>query len=154
GNMAPHEVIPRALDFAAFAAPGTTFTPWRARPRPGPSPVEAPVENPKLTSGSAPVSDGFPPLHPETRIIGQGPLGPILDGYQGRWADAVDWLRSAQTGDARGVLEHPEVPDPIDVVWGNELGGLRHILKDHPEVVDDLPERLQQMRAVSASENR
>ena len=34
GNMAPDEVIPRALDFAAFAAPGTTFTPSRMRPRP------------------------------------------------------------------------------------------------------------------------
>ena len=52
------------------------------------------------------------------------------------------------------MLNHPEVPDAIDVVWGNELGGLRHILQDHPEVVADLPSRLQQMRVASATENR
>src|ERR1043166_5014039 len=44
GNMAPHEVIPRALDSAALVAPGTTFTPWRARPRAEPRPPEPPPE--------------------------------------------------------------------------------------------------------------
>jgi hypothetical protein len=47
-------------------------------------------------------------------------------------------LRRAQTGDARGVLTHPDVPDPIDVVWGNERGGLQHILQNHPEVAQDM----------------
>jgi hypothetical protein len=116
------------------------------QPAPAPPPQEGPpVSTPRLE---------VPPLHEGTRIVGEGPLGPILDGYQGRWAEAVDWLKRAQTGDARGVLSHPDVPDPIDVVWGNELGGLRHILQDHPEVVENLPDRLAQMRAVSTSENR
>jgi hypothetical protein len=96
----------------------------------------------------------LPPLHAGIRITGHGPLGPILEGYQGRWADAVDWLRRAGTGDASAVLSHPDVPDPIDVVWGNKLGGLQHILEKHPEVASDLPERLAQMQAVSRTPNR
>jgi hypothetical protein len=126
----------------ATAQPSVQTSP-RLPPVPPPPPPSTPNE-----------PRGLPPLHPDTRITGEGPHGPILDGYQGRWTEAVEWLKRAQTGDARAVLEHPEVPDPIDVVWGNELGGLRHILQDHPEVVGDLPERLAQMRAVSATENR
>jgi hypothetical protein len=83
-----------------------------------------------------------------------GPLGPVLDGLQNRWSDAVAWLRHARTGDARGVLSHPDVPAPIDVVWGDAHGGLAHILARHPGVVDVLPDRLARLRVVERTENR
>src|SRR5262249_13822541 len=121
----------------------------------GPSPTAPPPppdEEPPFTA--APPRPGLPPLHDGTRIAGHGPLGPILDGYQGRWADAVEWLRRAQTGDASGVLSHPEVPDPIDVIWGTSDYGLAKIIAKHPEVVDDLPDRLARMHKISETENR
>jgi hypothetical protein len=96
----------------------------------------------------------LPPLHRNTSLIGEGPHGPILDGYQGRWTEAVDWLQRARTGDALGVLEHREIPGSIDVIWGehnDQTGrgyGLLHIASKHPEVLQDLPERLSRMRKV------
>jgi hypothetical protein len=100
-------------------------------------------------------SVALPPLHEGVTIVERGgPLGPVLDGLQNRWRDAVAWLRHARTGDARGVLSHPDVPAPIDVVWGDTGGGLAHILARHPDVVDVLPDRLARMRVVQRSENR
>jgi hypothetical protein len=100
-------------------------------------------------------SVALPPLHEGVTIVERGgPLGPVLDGLQNRWRDAVAWLRRARTGDARGVLSHPDVPAPIDVVWGDDRGGLAHILRRHPEVADVLPERLAHMRVVERTENR
>jgi hypothetical protein len=140
GDMSPSEVIPRAVDTASLAVSGTTFTPWRIPPR-APGPAERP-----------PID--LPPLHQDARIIGQGPHGPIIEGYQGRWTDVVDWLRRAQTGDALAVLSHPDVPAPIDVVWGTKDYGLAHIIAKHPGVVEDLPSRLGRMSKISESENR
>ncbi len=88
----------------------------------------------------------LPPLPDGVREVGFGPLGPELDGFQNRWPQAVDWLSRAQTGDARGVLSHPDVKEPIDVIWGDRNHGLDHIIHLHPEVVADLPERLGRMR--------
>jgi Barnase-EndoU-ColicinE5/D-RelE like nuclease len=123
--------------------------------RGGPAASRAPVPPaPFLPPPPEDVPRGLPPLHPNTRVTGEGPNGPILDGYQGRWTDAVDWLQRARTGDALGVLEHPEVPGPIDVIWGEHNArtgrgyGLLHIASKHPEVLPDLPERLARMRKV------
>lgn len=86
------------------------------------------------------------PEPPEgARIVTQGDHGPELAGLEGRWKEAVDWLSQAQSGDARGVLEHPDVPGRIDVVWGNKAYGLEHIAALHPEMLPDLPERLARM---------
>jgi hypothetical protein len=52
------------------------------------------------------------------------------------------------------VLSHPDVPAPIDVVWGNADGGLAHILARHPEVVGILPDRLAGMHVAELSKNR
>jgi hypothetical protein len=102
-------------------------------------------------------SVALPPLHGGVTIAERGgPLGPVLDGLENRWRDAVAWLRHARTGDARGVLSHPDVPAPIDVAWGHDRGGLAHILRKHPEVIDALPERLAVERTTTriASERR
>lgn len=66
---------------------------------------------------------------------------------QQAWAEARDQLMQAQAGEAPGALFHPEV-GPIDVVWGNEKGGLAHIAQKHPEVLQDLPQILEGMDIV------
>lgn len=118
----------------------------------GVAPAAPALPAPTVAALSAPNRLPAPPRG--ATIAENGPLGPVVRGLKGRWADAVAWLQSARTGDARGVLEHPDVPGPIDVVWGNDRGGLQHIMEKHPEVVADLPQRLAAMRAVSSSANR
>lgn len=81
----------------------------------------------------------------------QSILGPKFSGFEGRWAEAVGHLSKLGSGDAVGVLSHPEINHPIDVVWGKagERGyGLAKIAEKHPEVLPDLPERLQRMKAI------
>ena len=73
----------------------------------------------------------------------QGPFGPILRGYEGKWRDAALELERRQTGDAIGALSHPDV-GPIDLVWGNagtnasNGAGLAKLIAWHPEVLGDL----------------
>ncbi|WP_185982653.1 hypothetical protein [Aureimonas mangrovi] len=119
-----------------------------------------------VPGGSAPRGDtaravgSLPALPTGARIVANdGPLGPSVDGLQGRYDDAVAWLTQAQTGDVRGALSHPEI-GPIDLVWGHagsgrsDGAGLAKIAQFHPEVLDDLPQRLAEMRVVKASGNR
>lgn len=87
------------------------------------------------------------------KVLDDGPAGPRLSGLEGRWSEAVRALRYLETGDALGVLHHPDV-GPIDVIWGSDRGGLKHILEKHPEVVADLPERLAETHVTRTSENR
>lgn len=72
------------------------------------------------------------------RIVGEGELGPIVRGLEGRLADAVAWLRANQTGDVAGVLSHADVPGRIDLVWGDENFGIAHIDRAHPGDLDRL----------------
>jgi N12 class adenine-specific DNA methylase len=73
----------------------------------------------------------------------EGPFGPILRGYEGKWREAALELERRQTGDAIGALNHPDV-GPIDLVWGNagtnqgNGAGLAKLLAWHPEVLGDL----------------
>lgn len=113
---------------------------------------EAAARNdPRMVSLSAAARD-WPDLPKGARFDGNGDHGPIIDGLQDRWRETVDWLSDAQAGDARGVLEHPDVPGGrIDVVWGKDGAagyGLAHIVERHPEVITDLPDRLATMRKV------
>ncbi|PZU81243.1 MAG: hypothetical protein DI528_21595 [Shinella sp.] len=77
------------------------------------------------------------------KVEEQGPLGPILRGYEGRWREAALELERRQDGDAIGALHHKDV-GPIDLVWGragtnrNNGAGLSKLLAWHPEVLNDL----------------
>jgi hypothetical protein len=106
--------------------------------------------DPRIAVSLSAARNDFPPLPDGVRMAGHGEHGPVLEGYQDRWLDAVTWLRQAQTGDAIGVLTHPDVPGGrIDVIWGQggERGyGLAHIIEKHPDAIVDLPERLKSMR--------
>ncbi|MGK9200482.1 PLxRFG domain-containing protein [Sinorhizobium meliloti] len=78
-----------------------------------------------------------------TDEVTEGPFGPILRGYEGKWREAALELERRQTGDAIGALHHPEV-GPIDLVWGapgsNQSNGtgLSKLIAWHPEVLQDL----------------
>ncbi|MES5044514.1 Eco57I restriction-modification methylase domain-containing protein [Rhizobium nepotum] len=82
---------------------------------------------------------------PENRRdqVEEGPFGPILRGFEGKWRDAALELERRQTGDAIGALSHPDV-GPIDLVWGragnnqHDGSGLAKLIAWHPEVLEDL----------------
>jgi hypothetical protein len=102
----------------------------------------------------------LPDLPSGATVVDHGPHGPSVDGLQSRWSEALEWLKIAQTGEARGVLEHPEIEERIDVLWGeprtatSEGYGLAKIIQVHPEILANLPERLAKMRIVQAGANR
>lgn len=87
-------------------------------------------------------------------VEGRGPMGPVLGGLEGRWSDAVKALSALETGEARAVLKHPGVPEPIDIPWDAGGKGLSSIIHAHGEVIDDLPSRLADMQVLSTSANR
>ncbi len=75
--------------------------------------------------------------------VEEGPFGPILRGYEGKWREAAVELEKRQSGDAIGALSHREV-GPIDLVWGkagnnqHDGSGLAKLIAWHPEVLADL----------------
>lgn len=97
----------------------------------------------------------LPPLPSGAKMTGMGPHGPVIDGLQGRYEEALDWLRLAKTGDAKGVLSHPELPDrQIDLIFGNKTYGTDHVDSGHPGMLDKLPEEWDGLRKASDSPNR
>ncbi|NTA80743.1 PLxRFG domain-containing protein [Agrobacterium tumefaciens] len=75
--------------------------------------------------------------------VEEGPFGPILRGYEGKWREAAIELERRQSGDAIAALSHPDV-GPIDLVWGkpgtnqHNGAGLAKLIAWHPEALDDL----------------
>lgn len=66
----------------------------------------------------------------EPQPIGKGVFGNIYDQFKGKVKDAFDFLMKHKSGDLLGVFHRDEVGD-IDLVWGNENGGLSHIITKH-----------------------
>ena len=83
----------------------------------------------------------------------------VLGDFAGRYADAARALYARKGGIAENALFHPEI-GPIDLLWGKEGTrssdgfGLAKLLAWHPEVVADLPQRLETMQVESRSSNR
>lgn len=97
----------------------------------------------RAEAASAPLSAEarkLPELPQGSRIVEHGDHGPVIEGLQDRFGDALDWMRQVQAGDARGVLTHPDVPGPIDLIWGGRRYGLAHIEHKHPGALDLLPQ--------------
>lgn len=93
-------------------------------------------------------------LLPDTvRRVGEGPLGPIVEAPPEAWSDAAAWLLANRTGEIRGAVSNPAV-GPIDVIFGDERTGLLKISQKHPEVLDDLPSRIESMEVIFRSANR
>ncbi len=66
----------------------------------------------------------------EIKPIGQGENGNIYDQFRGKPKEAVDFLVKNRSGDLLGVFHRDDIGD-IDLIWGNEDGGLFHIINKH-----------------------
>ena len=59
-----------------------------------------------------------------------GPLGNVYTSFKGKPKEAFWFLINRQEGDARAVFSRDDIGD-IDLVWGDENCGVRHILVKH-----------------------
>ena len=66
----------------------------------------------------------------EPRPVGSGVFGNIYNQFKGKVKEAFDFLMKHKGGDLLGVFHRKDVGD-IDLVWGDENGGLAHILHKH-----------------------
>lgn len=60
--------------------------------------------------------------------VGKGVFGEIYDSFKGKAKDAVRWLFGKKSGEAKGVFHRDEVGD-IGLIWGDDRGGLQHIIE-------------------------
>ena len=63
----------------------------------------------------------------EPKPVGSGVFGNIYNQFKGKVKEAFDFLMKHKGGDLLGVFHRKDVGD-IDLVWGDENGGLAHIL--------------------------
>ena len=128
------------------------------------SPANAGTEN--AVSGPAePMTGEKTGRNPETEYIqrqqagseitpvGKGPFGNIYLQFRGKPKEAIEFLLKQREGEAVGALTHPQIGD-IDLVWGNEKAGLLKIAQKHPEMLDDLQGKIEQMEILQSSDNR
>lgn len=116
---------------------------------------ETPAARAPVPPAAAQAAPGAPTV-PATSVH-----GPVLppESYGGDWKTLVAKMKEAQGGDAPGALSHPAT-GPIDVIWGRPEGaagegyGLAKIIQKHPEVVDELPRLISEMRVRESSPNR
>ena len=66
----------------------------------------------------------------EPKPVGSGVFGNIYNQFEGKVKEAFDFLMKHKGGDLLGVFHRKDVGD-IDLVWGDENGGLAHILNKH-----------------------
>lgn len=66
----------------------------------------------------------------EPKPVGKGVFGEIYDSFKGKAKDAVRWLFGKKSGEAKGVFHRDEVGD-IGLIWGDDRGGLQHIIEKH-----------------------
>ena len=66
----------------------------------------------------------------EPKPVRSGVFGNIYNQFKGKVKEAFDFLMKHKGGDLLGVVHRKDVGD-IDLVWGDENGGLAHILHKH-----------------------
>ena len=66
----------------------------------------------------------------EPKPVRSGVFGNIYNQFKGKVKEAFDFLMKHKGGDLLGVFHRKDVGD-IDLVWGDENGGLAHILHKH-----------------------
>ena len=66
----------------------------------------------------------------EPKPVGSGVFGNIYNQFKGKVKEAFDFLMKHKGGDLLGMFHRKDVGD-IDLVWGDENGGLAHILHKH-----------------------
>ena len=81
-----------------------------------------------------------------------GEFGPIFMGFKGNPVQAAQYLVKRKTGDAVGVFSNPEIGE-IDLIWGDEKGGLAHIIDKHIVRYDDFDTLKDAMEAINKTIN-
>lgn len=76
------------------------------------------------------VIPGYNPFMEEDIPIAFGPIGNVYTSFKGRPKAAFWFLINRQEGDARAVYTREDIGD-IDLIWGDENSGVRHILVKH-----------------------
>lgn len=66
----------------------------------------------------------------EPKPIGHSTFGSVYNQFKGKVLQAVKFLVNHESGDLLGVFHRNDVGD-IDMIWGDEGGGLCHILNKH-----------------------
>lgn len=66
----------------------------------------------------------------EPKPVGSGVFGNIYNQFKGKVKEAFDFLMKHKGSDLLGMFHRKDVGD-IDLVWGDENGGLAHILHKH-----------------------
>ena len=66
----------------------------------------------------------------EPKPVESGVFGNTYNQFNGKVKEAFDFLMKHKGGDLLGVFHRKDVGD-IDLVWGDENGGLAHILHKH-----------------------
>ncbi len=66
----------------------------------------------------------------EPKPIGRSLFGDVYNQFKGKVIQAVQFLANHESGDLLGVFHRKDIGD-IDMVWGDEGGGLCHILYKH-----------------------
>lgn len=94
-----------------------------------------------LTAGNSPSPIGAQAKEADTRQenlkpVGKGRFGNIYQWTTGKAKEAADFLRRMQSGYLKGVFHRNDIGD-IDLVWGNDKGGLKHIIQKHIVEHDD-----------------
>ncbi len=93
---------------------------------------ETPAVDTKPESGV----DGEEKTEDTLQPIGKGVFGNIYDQFKGKVKEAFDFLMKHKSGDLLGVFHRDGFGD-IDLVWGDNGGGLAHIIQRHVEVQND-----------------
>lgn len=84
----------------------------------------------------------------EIKPVGVGHFGNIYDQFKGKVKEAFDFLVKHKEGDLLGVFYRDGIGD-IDLVWGNDNGGLRHIIKRHIEEQNDFNDVFEMQSAIN-----
>lgn len=155
--VTPVQALARAVDGHDGRTP---YNPARM-PDPDPEPPVAPlgdiskIDPSRFDDGasSPPVERANDELHADLRQgVETGPFGPIHRDLVGKPQEAIERLLAAREGEAIGALTHPQIGDPIDLIYGEapasgrEGFGLAKIAAKHPEVLPDLQGFLSRLR--------
>lgn len=86
----------------------------------------------------------------DLRPVGHNRFGDIYQWSRGKFKEAAAFLRNIRGGYLKGVFHRDGFGD-IDMVWGNDKGGLKHIIQKHIVEHDDfdgVPEAMEAINGV------
>ena len=80
--------------------------------------------------------------------IGRNRFGTIYQWTRGKFKEAAAFLRKKQGGYIKGVFHRDDIGD-IDMIWGNDKAGLKHIIQKHIVEHDDFDSVAEAMETIN-----